>query len=142
MFWKRKLLPFPNSPHQFFLISIWYHTTFKLKIRRMDINFDERTTDMKIGYFNITEETAAIIKNIREAIGQQTRSTHVITGLLTALVLILTTFVIYLCFSRGISSMSKYVMWYMQLWMCCIIHCFLCIVSLKETLLANKVDVL
>ena len=76
----------------------------------MDINFDERTADMRIEYFNITEETAAIIKHIREAIGQQTLSTHVITGLLTALVLILTTFVIYLCFSRGISSMSKYVM--------------------------------
>ena len=51
-----------------------------------------------------------ILENIRQAISQEKHSTHVITGLLTTLVIILTTFVLYLCFSRGISSMSKYVM--------------------------------
>ena len=76
----------------------------------MNTYTEKRSVDLTIGYFNITEETEAIIENIRQAIGQQERSTHVITGLLTALVLILTTFVLYLCFSRGISSMSKYVM--------------------------------
>ena len=71
---------------------------------------DEENKDSTKGYFNISDETMEILENIRQAISQEKHSTHVITGLLTALVIILTTFVLYLCFSRGISSMSKYVM--------------------------------
>ena len=71
---------------------------------------DEENKDSNKGYFNISDETMEILENIRQAISQEKHSTHVITGLLTALVIILTTFVLYLCFSRGISSMSKYVM--------------------------------
>ena len=71
---------------------------------------DEENKDSTKGYLNISDETMEILENIRQAISQEKHSTHVITGLLTALVIILTTFVLYLCFSRGISSMSKYVM--------------------------------
>ena len=73
---------------------------------------NEEKENNNYGYFNISDETMEILENIRQAISQEKHSTHVITGLLTALVIILTTFVLYLCFSRGISSMSKYVMWY------------------------------
>lgn len=66
--------------------------------------------DDNSGYLNIDSETMELLENIQQAMGQEKHSTHVITGLLTMLVIILTTFVLYLCFSRGISSMSKYVM--------------------------------
>ena len=66
--------------------------------------------DDNSGYLKIDSETMELLENIQQAMGQEKNSTHVITGLLTMLVIILTTFVLYLCFSRGISSMSKYVM--------------------------------
>merc|ERR1711974_45404 len=71
---------------------------------------EKRSEEINYGYFNISDETLEMLENIRQAIGQEKHSTHVITGLLTILVIVLTTFVLYLCFSRGISSMSKYVM--------------------------------
>lgn len=64
----------------------------------------------KLDQLKISEATLTILEDITQAINQQEHATHVVTGLLTALVIILTTFVLYLCYSRGVSSMSKYVM--------------------------------
>ena len=92
---------------EIFLYAMKIYHTILLQNRDQK---NEENEDNNYGYFNISDETMEILENIRLAISQEKHSTHVITGLLTALVIILTTFVLYLCFSRGISSMSKYVM--------------------------------
>ena len=92
------------------ILTKFYHTILHHKNRHEKDDIEKETKTNSYGYFNISDETMEILENIRQAISQEKHSTHVITGLLTTLVIILTTFVLYLCFSRGISSMSKYVM--------------------------------
>ena len=92
------------------ILTKFYHTIPQHKNRHEEDKIEKETETSNHGYFNISDETMEILENIRQAISQEKHSTNVITGLLTTLVIILTTFVLYLCFSRGISSMSKYVM--------------------------------
>ena len=87
-----------------------YHTIHYLISDGTIRSEDNVEKDDNSEYLNIDSETMELLENIQQAMGQEKHSTHVITGLLTMLVIILTTFVLYLCFSRGISSMSKYVM--------------------------------
>ena len=95
-----------------YFTSYWhgYHTIHYLISDETIISGKNGEKDDNSGYLNIDSETMELLENIQQAMVQEKNSTHVITGLLTMLVIILTTFVLYLCFSRGISSMSKYVM--------------------------------
>ncbi len=56
------------------------------------------------------EKTASILSNIHAALLRENLTTEIMVGLLTLLCIILTSGVIYLCLSRGIASLSRYVM--------------------------------
>ena len=59
-------------------------------------------------YTSVSEET--LLQNIHEALQRESVTTEVLVGLLTLLCIILTTLVVYLCYTRGIASLSRYVM--------------------------------
>ena len=130
-----------QNVQSFFLYEAPYFTSYRHVYHTIHYVISDKTIrsgengekDDNSGYLNIDSETMELLENIQQAMGQEKHTTHVITGLLTMLVIILTTFVLYLCFSRGISSMSKYVMWY--IWLSFL---YLLALNLKRTLLVNK----
>ena len=51
-----------------------------------------------------------ILQGIDKSVSKQNLTTEVMVGLLTLLCIILVSIVVYLCYTRGISSLSRYVM--------------------------------
>ena len=56
------------------------------------------------------ESESDLLENIHNALLRESVTTEIMVGLLTLLCVILTTLVVYLCYTRGIASLSRYVM--------------------------------
>ena len=58
----------------------------------------------------LEEENPALLEEIAKNLRKASLSTDIMVGLLTLLCIILTTAIVYLCYTRGIASLSRYVM--------------------------------
>ena len=58
----------------------------------------------------LEEENPALLEEIAKNLRNASLSTDIMVGLLTLLCIILTTAIVYLCYTRGIASLSRYVM--------------------------------
>ena len=59
---------------------------------------------------NISQEEGPLLEGIHQALLRESITTEIMVGLLTLLCVLLTTLVVYLCYTRGIASLSRYVM--------------------------------
>ena len=58
----------------------------------------------------INNGTKPLLEEIAKNLRQASLSTDIMVGLLTLLCIILVTAIVYLCYTRGIASLSRYVM--------------------------------
>jgi len=86
------------------------------QIRAMPTNHDQNTGIHNSGLLRQTGLNSSdislmpILQGIDKSVSKQRLTTEVMVGLLTLLCIILVSIVVYLCYTRGISSLSRYVM--------------------------------
>ena len=86
--------------------------TFKFRILTPNVctTYANSIYFQTIGKTNISQEDGSLLEGIHQALLRESITTEIMVGLLTLLCVLLTTLVVYLCYTRGIASLSRYVM--------------------------------
>ena len=70
----------------------------------------EQEKELQSDKIVINNDTKPLLQEIAKNLRQASLSTDIMVGLLTLLCIILVTAIVYLCYTRGIASLSRYVM--------------------------------
>ena len=86
------------------LASNWMETASEERVQR-DLQLEKNVNNLAED-----ESTKPLLEEIAKNLRQASLRTDILVGLLTLLCIILVTTIVYLCYTRGIASLSRYVM--------------------------------
>ena len=90
------------------LASDWPKENVTVRVRREEEAAAENQLQKE--KIVINNSTKPLLEEIAKNLRQASLSTDIMVGLLTLLCIILVTAIVYLCYTRGIQSLSRYVM--------------------------------